>query len=376
MRQERAILGATAIVASALVGAAQAPAPNPVLGHYRDHRAAMERDDLAAAETAAEAARGASEARDGDGGRTAVRAINLAHVRLDRGRGAQALAPARRAHDLAAARGAESGVDPLVARLALGRAELAVDGTAGEARLLAALNDAQTRTDIHADAHAATRALISWAFANRKWRTAQTAAIAASRHAAGAPFSEAFGRADARMGEGVAVLFQRRDREAYTAFTEAVAMFRPLADVLSPGGEMTIAQSHLARAMAWRSLVVARLRSMDRTVPGVPEGGGYVEGEPTPLSPPCPMRIVATPRPNYPREALEETSVGAVVLRLRIANGEIVDRKVAAAVPMVNGFAESVAAVMDRWRIEREDDAPANCRMDMTVYQTVMFAFQ
>jgi hypothetical protein len=43
---------------------------------------------------------------------------------------------------------------------------------------------------------------------------------------------------------------------------------------------------------------------------------------------------------------------------------------------MVNGFAESVAAVMDRWRIEREDDAPANCRMDMTVYQTVMFAFQ
>jgi hypothetical protein len=375
MQQKRAILGAAAIVVS-LLGAAQAPAPNSVLAHYRDYRAAMERDDLAAAESAAEAALAASEARDGDGGRTAVLAINLAHVRLDRGRGAEALAPARRAHDLAAARGAESGVDPLVARLALGRAELAVDGAAGEARLLAALNEAQTRTDIHADAHAAIRALISWAFANRKWRTAQTAAIAAGRHAAGAPFSEAFGRADARMGEGVAVLFQRRDREAYAAFAEAVAMFRPLADILSPDGEMTIAQLYLARAMAWRSLVAARLRSMDRNIPGVPEGGSYVEGEPTPLSTPCPIRIVATPRPNYPREALEETSVGAVVLRLRIADGEIVDRKVAAAVPMVNGFAESVAAVMDRWRIEREDDAPANCRMDMTVYQTVMFTLR
>jgi hypothetical protein len=63
---------------------AAAQTPNPVVGHYRAYNAALERGDLATAETEARAALAASEMRDGDGGSTAVLALNLAHVLLQR----------------------------------------------------------------------------------------------------------------------------------------------------------------------------------------------------------------------------------------------------------------------------------------------------
>jgi hypothetical protein len=301
--------------------------------------------------------------------------MNLAHVRLDRGRAREALAPARRAHDLASARGAESGVDVLIARFALGRAELAADDAAGEQGLLSALEQAQTRTDIHAEAHLAAQALAEWAFKNRRWRSAQAASVAAGQHTAGAPTGEAFGRADAQMGEGAALLFLRKDRDALAKFTEAMEAFRPFADIPSEDGGMTVAQAYLARAIAWRAALSARMRSSGERVPSWENENGYVEGAPAPLSPPCDVRIVPQPLPQYPRAALEDSRVGAVVVRFRVANGEIAGREVAAAVPSAGGFAEAVTRVMDRWTVERKPESPPNCRMDMTLYQPVVFLF-
>ena len=92
----------------------------PIVAHFREYRAALERNDLPAAETAAAAALAASEAAHGS--RTAVLALNLANVRLELGGEYDALTPARTAHALATRfRGsgvdaAARGADPRAAR--------------------------------------------------------------------------------------------------------------------------------------------------------------------------------------------------------------------------------------------------------------------
>ena len=63
--------------------AASAQTPNPVIQHYRAYQAALDANDFVAAEREAAAALAASEQRDGDGGRTAVLALNLALVRFN-----------------------------------------------------------------------------------------------------------------------------------------------------------------------------------------------------------------------------------------------------------------------------------------------------
>jgi predicted negative regulator of RcsB-dependent stress response len=108
--------------ASVVFISAQTSAPSELMTHYRAYRAAFEAGDLATAETEAAATLQASVARDGEGGRTGVLALNLAQVRLQRGRVAEAYAPALQAFTIASAR-PDAGVDPLLARLVLGRSE-------------------------------------------------------------------------------------------------------------------------------------------------------------------------------------------------------------------------------------------------------------
>jgi hypothetical protein len=110
---------------------------NPVIEHYRAYTAALDRGDLATATTEAQAALTASEARDGDGGRTAVLALNLATVHLWAGRPEQARPAAQRALDLA--RAGAQGVDPFMAEIILARSVLAIDASADAAAQLNAL---------------------------------------------------------------------------------------------------------------------------------------------------------------------------------------------------------------------------------------------
>jgi hypothetical protein len=81
MRLRPTVFVAAAFAALLTVASATAQT-NPVLQHYRAYAAALERGDLATATTEAQAALAASEARDGDGGRTAVLSLNLATVQL------------------------------------------------------------------------------------------------------------------------------------------------------------------------------------------------------------------------------------------------------------------------------------------------------
>jgi hypothetical protein len=69
--------------------------------------------------------------------------------------------------------------------------------------------------------------------------------------------------------------------------------------------------------------------------------------------------------------------MGAVVLRLKIdAQGEIVDRQIAAAVPSDGGFREAVERVLDGWRVVRHEDSASNCSMEMTAYPAIRFALR
>lgn len=76
------LIGWMLAIVLAVAGPVAAQAPNPVLTHFRAYRAALESNDLPTAEREAAAALAASEARDGDGGRTAVLALNLASIRF------------------------------------------------------------------------------------------------------------------------------------------------------------------------------------------------------------------------------------------------------------------------------------------------------
>jgi TonB family protein len=75
----------------------------------------------------------------------------------------------------------------------------------------------------------------------------------------------------------------------------------------------------------------------------------------------CPLHVVARPLPTYPTAALEYNGIGTIVLRVRFReNGEVIDRRVAAALPP-RYFQEAVERVMDRWQFVRDADAPPDC---------------
>jgi hypothetical protein len=148
------IRGTAALVAVAAVAQAwaqqPAPAADPVVSNFREYRAALERNDLAAAETAAATALTASE--QAQGARTAALALNLANVRLALGDNRDALTPARTAHRLAAS-SADAGVDPRLAALTLGRAELAANEPDGGERLVRAIAAAEADPALGAAAY-------------------------------------------------------------------------------------------------------------------------------------------------------------------------------------------------------------------------------
>ncbi|HVV32463.1 MAG TPA: hypothetical protein VHC73_04470, partial [Vitreimonas sp.] len=88
------LLTALALVLSTTASHAQ---QETIGQHYHAYTAALQNGDLATAEREAAAALQLSEAQDGDGGHTAVLALNLATTRLSAGHGADALAPAQQA---------------------------------------------------------------------------------------------------------------------------------------------------------------------------------------------------------------------------------------------------------------------------------------
>lgn len=393
----RRVLPATALI---FLCAQTTPPGNPVVAHFRAYQAALQANDLPTAETEAEAALAASVARDGQGGRTGVLAINLAQVRLMRGRAAEAYDPAQQA--LQISNNADSGVDPLLARLTLGRAELTEQRyRQGRDRIEAALRDAVARPELHSEAYSAARELGMMQMRQERYSAAAETWPEAIRFADLVPGDTTYIRAESRMGLGIAQFFTSMDtleteyargdtnlrmdvaREfgaARTAFGEAAAIMRSVAFRDSENLELTRAQRIYGRALAWRNALDTYLYSggnsaaLNRILGDAMQASQQAQSDPEPVQGACRYEVDSRPRPQFPPSARSRFSVGAVVVRILLdESGRVRDTRVAGAIPD-NWFAEAVETVAPQWTVTPSPDNAATC--GRIIFWTIQFRFE
>lgn len=354
----------------------------PVVRHFRDYRAALERGDLTAAEAAASAALAASESARG--ARTAVLALNLANLRLELGSPYDALPPARTAHTLATA-STDAGIDPVAAALTLGRAELAAGDAAGTPRLLAALSAAEANTALAPDVYNAAVALGTSALDSRDYASARVAWATAARLARATDEPE-LSRARALTGEGAAIFLAHSDRSAAQpaalsmqdaqaandAFATAQRLMLPVAFVAVPGDTLSSGQLAYAQAMAWQTALLAKVESDDGE-PLQPTAFGR-EMPAFDADALCKVRTIRDGGAlAYPPEALDRYGVGAVVLHVGLeADGSATSRTIAAAIPP-GVLADAVEKASADWLVEKDPRSSPGCRMPSSAYVNVRF---
>lgn len=365
------------------LGAAAQAQTDTVAEHYRAYEAALARGDRAAAEASAAAALAASEARDREGGTTASLAANLAQVRLDLNRPADALAPAQRALQIAERSG--GGVNPTYARLLVGRAELASRGDAGQTRILAALTEAESRRDSNPEAYEAALALGDWALRNDRAAVAQDAYARALRFTNSETEVDNALRARAYLGQGVAMTAREQvtqrnrtgtrlaaapDAGPAEAFSEALRLSKPIAEREARTGRVTRAQLTYGAALAWSNARGARLNAMDwrdRTDRAL-RGSMVVDLDTNDGLAACPASVEATPLPAYPADDLRGNPHAAVVRIATDGTGAISDSRV---VGMVGDqeFVTAVNAVVRQWPLGA---APSGCSRARVMFVPVL----
>jgi hypothetical protein len=362
------------VLVTAPIAAGAQQTVDPVLANFREYRAALERNDLAAAERAASAALDASESANGT--RTAVLALNLANLRLELGSPHDAVTPARTAHRLAAA-SADSGVDPVAAALTLGRAELAANDPMGAQRLLAALEAADGRAPLEADAYEAAVALGAWGIDGNDYgaaRVAWTTAAGLAHHATDPDLA----RARALSSEGVAIALAGMDRTeasafslvdaraADAAFSEALRLLQDRAAEAATETGLTPIQLTYAETLAWQSAVQTRIQRMDGPTPSSSITFNDLGR--------CALRVNrGATQIRYPPEALERFGVGAVVVHFGVdSSGAATSRTIAAAIPP-GALGDGVAAVIGDWRTEKDPSSAPSCRVSPSFFYPVRF---
>lgn len=395
MRVLMGFVAALALTAGLFGSAIAQTTPSPITAHYRAYLAALAQGDYAAAEASADAALAASDARDGDGGRTAVLALNLAMVRLLGESDAEAVAPAERALAIAERTGEASGVQLSLARLIVAHSHFAAaPNEAVVAPLFAALDASAQARDSEDAIYGAALDLAFWTFTQERYEESRRAWAVVGEFAEGSLYGPEYARGRARMGEGAAIMLgelrrngrTRRARlneeiavEAHAAFDEGVRLLTPLAEIETPTGELSIAQSALAEALAWRGVLRAKMGSDGQDIPESAEAQGDADGffemasaaiDPRPR---CLITKTSGDVPRFPPAAQEAGLIGAVVVRLRVEeNGEVSESGVVSAVGS-SLFVSAVERVNHRWGVERREDSPTNCRMAMTVFIPVLF---
>lgn len=367
----RFILGAAVAAVALSTAFAQSPPAkpvDPVLAAYRDYRVALEKKDGPAAEEAAARALAASEARDGDGGSTAALALNLASLRLSAGRPREAIAPARRAVELAD-KGAK-GVDPLMARLVLGEAELSEPLPKGDPSLVETLAQAEKRGhDVDEFAYPAAVALGKAAQEAERWQLARTAWRFAASHVPRDDASRDSKRASALLGLGIALMSVHEDKEADQVLGLGMDLMRPLAVESLDADKISGAELLFAQLLAVRSAVGARTAS--EGMGKVPRIEGQIHR--TELAPLCQnMRWSPSPMPVFPQKAMEGMSVGAVVMRMSTdKDGNVLSAHVLAAVPGA-GFLESVSNPRIKWTLKAQGKQEPGCRLNSADWLVVV----
>lgn len=384
-------------IVGVLALSAQAPAPSSVSAHYSAYRAALAAGDNANAAREAGLAYDASVARDGDGGSTGALAVNLAMVRLANGDAVGAYEPALRAQGIVQNGGA---LDPLLVSLLLGRSELTdAHGVEGTQRLLAALPQARGNADMLNQAYDAAREAALWNATAQHFAEAAAAWALTAEFVQGAPGDRNVALAQARIAQGAALFSEaaaledqsfragggatgsniravdpRRHEQAAAAFNDAMRVLAPFAHQTGANENLTVAQAGFASALAWRRFIDARLQSIDRSsvdpIPWASGGGGTGFS----VGPPCPMRAVARPEPNYPPFLNNQWPYGVVVLRVTTSEaGVLEDIRVAGAVPAQGGFVEAVERVAPRWSVEPLEGGPPNCSHPRVRFMSIMF---
>jgi hypothetical protein len=386
MRAVVTLLFAASVASIARSQPTEPPPADPVVASFREYRAALERNDLPAAETAAEAALAASQASDGR--RTAVLALNLANLRLELGGDYDALAPAQTAYALAVS--PDAGIDALAAALTLGQAEIRTgDAVAGAQRLLDAFTAAQAAGTLEPEVYAAAVMLGLWGIADQRYLVAHEAWTTAERLARVAE-DPTLARARALTGQGAAILLASTDRRlpalalaeltaanAQTAndkFTVAQRLLMPAALGDNAAAEVTPSQRAFAEALAWHSALLAKVQSQGAALPTTTP---YSDDAPRFDRPGvCVLRAIIDPAPPPPGDALDRYSVGAVVVHMRLdARGRVVGHEVVASVPsrLLEG---PVRVVAEKWRVEKEPGTARDCRMPSSHFVPTSFILQ
>ena len=377
---------------------AQTAAPNPVVEHFKAYSAALKRQDFAAAETAAQAALDASVQAYGDGGRTAVLAFNLADVRLTQGKADAAAAPARKALEIAEAKGAASGLDPRLARLTLHRAELRSGGVAAIDRLKNSVAEVASDPALKTLAYGGAMDLALYASEKQRHGESRLAWATAADILRTQPNPNPMLLARAQLGEataGVFALNKKSTREnfeasiarnvpevdAYIEFDKlivgAMDMIAPEARKPGPTREATPAQTLYAQGAALHAVIESKLRTDDMRLENLPQPQDVVGeiGHTRHVLRACSTRMVMDRKPTPSRGARIDGDVGAVVLKLNVnESGEIADSVVAGSI----GGAALVRAVTDvvpKWRIEKDDPAEANCRVAREIFYTYYYYY-
>jgi hypothetical protein len=374
-------------LALAMLSAASAAAQtaNPIVEHYRAYRTALDAGDYATAEAEAQAALAASEARDGDGGRTVVLALNLATVRLRTDDSAGALEPARRAFALAEAGAA--GVDPNLAALILGRVELAGQNSAGADRLRSVFASSGLSQLPPAEIFPAATQLGHWAFQQQDYATAELAWSVAAAHASGAITGETFGLGVSRSWQAAAIFYDeigRRGRhrmnqdrawEAYRLARESVEALCAISGQNSSEG-VTFAMRAYAQALAIRGAIWVKLISDDQRPPPEMEAQGDTDGyeelaAPMPLHTPACKLHISAPGLSYPVGLMASGGIGAVSLLVRLDGVQVRETQVLASIGH-GAFAEEVEDA--RVAVRVQDSSPPNCRMPENLITSIRFS--
>lgn len=374
---------------------AQDAAPNPVTVHFRASQDALRRGDLTTAESEAASALAVSVDRYGDGGRTAVLAVNLAQLRIALRQYQRAVEPARLALRLSEANQAAAGIDPRFARLLLAQAELP-DGGAPEAeRLEQAIAAAKNEPEMQADVLAASIELGKRALAEQRHGQARVAWATAVELLEPQSSPNSLPLAQARLGVAAAgILGLARVEASGTTLNRRLgptAAYREFAELLvqvidgvaeqalgaSDPEAAPRAQSLFAQAVAWRGVVNAKLTSEQREIrrPPEPLDWGSEIGAARHALPPCDAGVIANPEPRYPPAKVVSGGVGSVVLRMKFSeSGHVEESRVEAEVGGAS-FSESVSAVASQWRLVKRDPAATGCRLARERFLSVTYVF-
>jgi len=323
-----------------------------------------------------------------------VLALNLATVRFLKGDAAGALTPGRRALALAEARGEAAGVPLTLAHLVVGRAELSIDYDTGAPRLRAALEAAQAERLAPEEIYDAAVELGQQSFGRAQFGAAVQAFGIAANYAEGARFPRDFALGRARVGQAAAMLMEdtssdRRARlqqatadEARPHVYEALSLLRPLAEIESVDGQMTLAQRAYAEALAWQGALHAKMRSDGMRFAQLP----YAEGDADGASE-VDIAAAAMGRPRclvklsfrgalFPARALDDGAIAGVAVLFTIdERGEIVSAETASIVGR-DEFARAINNSARLWSVSRHEDSVPDCRMAMRVLRSVSFGFE